>query len=211
MPQPFRTFSGVAAPMLENDINTDQMAPVQTSRNLNPDHAALFFSRRRYTADGKEDPGFVLNRPRFRGGGILVAGNNFGCGSSREGAVWAMAAFGFRCVVARSFADIFRENCLKNGVLTVTLPDDSAAAFEALAVKTDGAAPFTADLENQRIVAPDGTAFAFEIGPSERIALIEGLDDIGMTLKHLDDIRAWEGRTAGARPWLQQAADRRQA
>jgi 3-isopropylmalate dehydratase small subunit len=209
MPEPFRTFSGVAVPMLENDINTDQMAPVQNARGLNPDHAAMFFSRRRFKADGGEDPDFVLNMPRFRGGGILVAGNNFGCGSSREGAVWAMAAFGFRCVVARSFADIFRENCLKNGVLTVTLPDDRAAEFEALVVTNDGAAPFTADLENQRIVAPDGTEFPFEIGQSERIALLEGLDDIGMTLKHLDDIRAWESRAAGARPWLQRAADRR--
>jgi 3-isopropylmalate dehydratase small subunit len=186
------------------------MAPVQTSRNLNPDHAALFFCRRRIRADGGEDPDFVLNRPQFRGGGILVAGDNFGCGSSREGAVWAMAAFGFRCVVARSFADIFRENCLKNGVLTVTLPDDRAAAFEALVVKTDGAGRFTADLENRRIVAPDGTTFDFEIGDSERVALLEGLDDIGTTLKHLDDIKTWEGRTAGERPWLQQAVDGRE-
>jgi len=209
MPEPFKTFSATAVPLLENDINTDQMAPVQTKRGLNPDHAALFFSRRRLREDGSEIADFVLNRPQFKGAGILVAGNNFGCGSSREGAVWALAAYGFKCVVARSFADIFRENCLKNGVLTVTLPDDRAAAFEEMVVATDGAAPFTADLENQRIVAPDGTEFPFEIGHSERVALLEGLDEIGMTLKHLDDIAAWERQTGQHRPWLQHAADRR--
>ena len=203
MPEPFRTLTGIAVPLLENDVNTDQMAPVQNSRGLNPDHAALFFSRRRFSADGSEDPDCVFNRPQFKGGGILVAGRNFGCGSSREGAVWAMAAFGFRCVVARSFADIFRENCLKNGVLTVTLPEERAAAFEALVTQTDGAAPFTADLENQRIVAPDGAEFPFEIGHAERVALLEGLDDIGMTLKHSDDIAAWERRTRRDLPWMQ--------
>jgi 3-isopropylmalate dehydratase small subunit len=209
MPEPFRTFSAVAAPLLENDVNTDQMAPVQTSRSLNPDHAALFFSRRRYREDGGENTDFVLNRPQFKGAGILVSGNNFGCGSSREGAVWALAAYGFKCVVARSFADIYRENCLKNGVLTVTLAEDRAAAFEELVVATDGAANFTADLENQRIVAPDGAEFPFEIGRAERIALLEGLDEIGMTLKHLDDIAAWERQTGQQRPWLQNAADQR--
>ena len=123
--------------------------------------------------------------------------------------MWALVAFGFGCVVARSFADIFRENCLKNGVLTVTFPDDRAAAFEAVVGATDGAAPFTVDLKNQRIVAPDGTEFAFDIAPSERVALLEGLDDIGMSLKHLDDIATWEQQTKQDRPWLQQLADRR--
>ena len=209
MPEPFTTLTGIAVPLLENDVNTDQMAPVQTGRGLEPDHAALFFSRRRFRADGSEDPDCVFNKPQFKGGRILVSGENFGCGSSREGAVWALAAFGFRCVVARSFADIFRENCLRNGVLTVTLSPDRAEAFEKLVGETDGARPFTADLENQRVVGPDGSAFPFEIGPAERTALLEGLDDIGMTLKHRDDIAAWEARVRDQRPWLQELPVRR--
>jgi len=209
MPEPFTTLTGIAVPLLENDVNTDQMAPVQSGRGLNPDHAAAFFSRRRFLADGAEDPDCVFNKPQYQGGRILVSGDNFGCGSSREGAVWALAAFGFRCVVARSFADIFRENCLRNGVLTVTLPPDRAAAFEALVVKTGGTAPFTADLENQRMVGPGGAEFHFDIAAAERTALLEGLDDIGMTLKHRADIAAWEQATRQARPWLQELTDRR--
>jgi len=209
MPEPFKTLTGIAVPLLENDVNTDQMAPVQTGRGLDTDHAAAFFSRRRFRADGSEDPDCVFNKPQFRGGRILVSGENFGCGSSREGAVWALAAFGFGCVVARSFADIFRENCLRNGVLTVALPPDRAEAFEKLVCATDGAQPFSADLENQRIVAPDGSEFPFEIAPAERTALLEGLDDIGMTLKHRADIAAWEARVRAQRPWLQELPVRR--
>ncbi len=146
----------------------------------------------------------MFNRPQFQGARILVSGANFGCGSSREAAVWAMAGYGIRCVVARGFADIFRENCLRNGVLTATLPPDRAAAFEALVTETDGAAPFTADLKTCRIVAPDGTEFPFDIAPAERTALLEGLDDIAMTLKHRADIAAWERKTREERPWLQE-------
>jgi len=203
MPEPFTTLTGIAVPLIENDINTDQIAPVETSRGLEFDHAALFFTRRRHRPDGGENPDCVFNQPQFQGARILVAGDNFGCGSSREGAVWAMAGYGIRCVVARGFADIFRENCLRNGVLTATLPPDRARAFEALVTETDGAAPFTADLENQRIVAPDGAQFPFDIAPAERTALLEGLDDIAMTLKHRADIAAWERKTSDARPWLQ--------
>jgi len=209
MPEPFTTLTGVAAPLLVDDINTDQITPVQRSRNLHPDYARVLFSGLRYREDGSDSPDFILNQPGFRNTRILVTGSNFGCGSSREGAVWAMAAFGIRCIVARSFADIYRENCLKNGVLPVVLPPADSQVFEAKVIETAGAAPFTADLENQRIRCPDGTGFVFDIAPAERTALLEGLDDIGLTLKHADEIAAWENRTSGERPWLQAPVERR--
>jgi len=207
--EPFTTLTGVAAPMLVDDLNTDQITPVHREATLDPDYARMLFSRLRFNDDGSENPDFFLNQEPFRETRILVSGNNFGCGSSREGAVWALAAYGIRCVVARSFADIFRENCLKNGVLPVTLAPEDARRFEALVVEADGAAAFTADLVSQRIACPDGTGFAFDIAPGERTALLEGLDDIGLTLKHADDIGAWETRMRGAMPWLQTLADRR--
>jgi 3-isopropylmalate dehydratase small subunit len=209
--EPFRTLTGVAAPMLVDDLNTDQITPVQRKSTLTPDYALMLFSRLRFNEDGTENPDFLLNRPRFRRTRILVSGNNFGCGSSRESAVWAMVAYGIRCVVARSFADIFRENCLKNGVLPVTFPAGDAARFEALTVATDGAAEFTADLEAQEIRGPDGAVFPFDIAPAERTALLEGLDDIGMTLKHAADVAAFEQSVRAARPWLQETRDRRGA
>ena len=205
----FSTLTGVAAPLLEDDLNTDQIQPVSRSKGLKPDYAALLFSRWRYRGDGSEEPDFLINRPQFRTTRILVGGNNFGCGSSREGAVWSLIAFGIRCIVARSFADIFRENCLRNGLPPIVLAPGQAAAFEATVTKVDGSAPFTADLPNQRMHCPDGAEFAFDIAPGERTALLEGLDDIGLTLKHRDEIAGWEQRTKSERPWLQEVADRR--
>lgn len=207
--EPFITLTGVVAPFLEDDLNTDQILPVIRTKGLKPDYAALTFFRRRYLDDGSENPDFILNQPRFRATKMLVGGNNFGCGSSREGAVWSLTAFGIRCIVARSFADIFIDNCLKNGVLTVVLADEHAASFEKLVVETDGAAPFTADLTNQCIRCPDGAEIPFDIGPAERTALLEGLDDIGLTLKHADAVAQFEQRIKSESPWLQSAADSR--
>lgn len=207
--QPFSTLTGIAAPLLQADLNTDQIMPVSRSKGLKPDYAKLLFSRWRYLEDGSENPDFLLNQPQFRQTRILVGGANFGCGSSREGAVWSLVAFGIRCIIARSFADTFRENCLKNGVLTVVLPPDRATALEALITENDGQGQFTADLPNQRIVCPDGAEIAFDIAPAERTALLEGLDDIGLTMKHGDDIAQWEQRVKRERPWLQELADSR--
>ncbi len=199
--EPFISWTGVAAPMLADDINTDQITPVY--RDLHPDYAKLLFARKRKRPDGSDDPEFVLNKPQFKGAKILVAGQNFGCGSSRESAVWAFVAVGIRCLVARSFADIYRDNCLKNGVLPVVLAGGDAEAFEKLVVETDGKAPFTADLRTQTVTAPGGRQFKFEIAPEDRTILLEGLDDIGLTLKHANDIAAWEQRAQRERPWLQ--------
>jgi 3-isopropylmalate/(R)-2-methylmalate dehydratase small subunit len=205
--QPFTTLTGVAVPLLQDDINTDQITPI--NRNMNPDWAALLFANARKRPDGSDDPNFSLNQPQFRKPSILVTGRNFGCGSSREGAVWAMIATGIRCIVARSFADIYRENCLQNGLLPVELAPADSTAFEARVRAADGAAPFTVDLQTQRISGPGGPDLAFEMPPADRMRLIEGLDDIGLTLKHAPDIAAWEKRMGSAHPWLQTAADSR--
>jgi len=194
--QPFERVTGVAAPLLLDDVNTDQIAPVTTA--FDPDYAALLFSRQR------ADPAFVLNRPQFRHAAVLVAGANFGCGSSRESAVWALAAFGFRVVVARSFADIFRENCIKNGVLPIALAPDDAVALEQAIVAADGAESCTVDLADGRIDAPGGLQVRFEIAPAERDALLRGLDDIGLTLACADAIAEWEALARREYPWLQE-------
>lgn len=199
--EPFISITGIAAPMPADDINTDQITPVH--RDLHPDYGKLLFARKRKRADGSEDPDFVLNKPQFKEAKILVAGRNFGCGSSRESAVWAFVAVGIRCLVARSFADIYRDNCLKNGVLPVVLAPADADAFEKLVVDTNGTAPFTVDLRTQSIAAPGGRQFRFDIAPEDRTILLEGLDDIGLTLKHADDIATWEQRARRERPWLQ--------
>jgi 3-isopropylmalate dehydratase small subunit len=199
--EPFISLTGVAAPMLADDINTDQITPVY--RDLHPDYAKLLFARKRKRPDGSDDPDFVLNKPQFKDAKILVAGQNFGCGSSRESAVWAFVAVGIRCIVARSFADIYRDNCLKNGVLPVVLSAGDADAFEKLVVATDGKAPFTADLRSQTLTGPGGRQFSFKIAPEDRTILLEGLDDIGLTLKHAPDIAAWEQRMQRERPWVQ--------
>ena len=145
--QPFITLTGVAVPLLRDDVNTDQITPI--NRDIDPDWAALLFANTRKRADGSDDPDFPLNKPQFRRPSILVAGRNFGCGSSREGAVWAMLATGIRCIVARSFADIYRENCLQNGLLPIELNAADAEAFAARVIAADGVASFTVDLEAQ--------------------------------------------------------------
>jgi 3-isopropylmalate dehydratase small subunit len=207
--QPFTTHTGVAVPLFKDDVNTDQIAPVQAMRALKPDYKALLFMRARRRDDGTEDPDFVLNQPQFREPGMLVSGHNFGAGSSREAAVWGMLANNIRVIVARSFADIYRENCLQNGLLPIVLAPPDADAFEKQVVAVNGAAPFTVDLETQRISCPDGAVFAFDIPPADRMRLLEGLDDIGFTLKHADEIGAFEKRMVAAQPWLQTAADSR--
>jgi 3-isopropylmalate/(R)-2-methylmalate dehydratase small subunit len=205
----FSRHTGIAVPMLQDDINTDQVAPVAAMRNLKPDYKKLLFMRARQRADGSEDPDFVLNKPQFRNPGILVTGQNFGAGSSREAAVWGMLANNIRCIVARSFADIYRENCLQNGLLPIVLAAGAADAFEQRVVAVNGASPFTVDLESQRITGPGGPDIAFDLPAADRMRLLEGLDDIGLTLKHADEIAGWERRIAADQPWLQSAADHR--
>ena len=202
--QPFSSHTGIAVPLLVDDLNTDQIAPVQAMRDLKPDYKKLLFMRTR-----AEEPDFVLNKPQFQNPGILVSGNNFGAGSSREAAVWGMLANNIRVIVAKSFADIYRENCLQNGLLPVVLPEAEADAFIARVVAVNGAAPFTVDLQTQKISGPGGPDVVFDIAPADRMRLLEGLDDIGLTLKHTEEIVAFEKRVANAQPWLQTATDSR--
>jgi 3-isopropylmalate/(R)-2-methylmalate dehydratase small subunit len=207
--QPFTRHTGIAVPLIGDDINTDQIAPVQAMRQLKPDYRALLFMRARRHDDGSENPDFVLNQPQFRQPGILVTGHNFGAGSSREAAVWGMLANDIRVIVARSFADIYRENCLQNGLLPIVLAAGAADAFEERVVAVNGASPFTVDLESQRITGPGGPDIAFDLPAADRMRLLEGLDDIGLTLKHADEIADWERRIAADQPWLQSATDHR--
>ena len=207
--QPFTSHTGIAVPLLKDDINTDQIAPALHSRGLKEDYKAMLFNRARQREDGSEDPDFVLNKPQFRDAGILVTGNNFGAGSSRESAVWSMLANNIRVIVAKSFADIYRENCLQNGLLPIVLAAEEADAFTARVVAVNGAAPFTIDLVTQRISGPGGADVAFDIAGAERTRLLECLDDIGLTLKHMDEIVSWEERAAKAQPWLQETHDSR--
>jgi 3-isopropylmalate/(R)-2-methylmalate dehydratase small subunit len=209
--EPFTRVTGIAAPMLMDDINTDQISPSGRPGAGRHDYGALLFWRRRLLDDGSEDPDFVLNRPQYRNARILVSGRNFGCGSSRESAVWALTANNIRCIVARSFADYFRENCLQNAVLALALPDADADRVEAAVLAADGRADMTVDLEQQRVVLPDGEAISFTIPAAERACLLEGLDNIGMTLKHERAIAAWEERVAAEQPWIQSARDSRLA
>jgi 3-isopropylmalate dehydratase small subunit len=207
--QPFKSHTGIAVPLLQDDINTDQIAPVQAMRNLKPDYKQLLFMRARKRDDGSENPDFVLNKPQFRNPGILVTGQNFGAGSSRESAVWGMLANNIRVIVAKSFADIYRENCLQNGLLPIVLAPAQADAFEQRVIAANGAAPFTVDLETQIISGPGGADITFDIAAADRMRLLEGLDDIGLTLKHTEEIVAFEKRMAAAQPWLQTARDSR--
>ena len=154
--QPFSSHTGIAVPMIEDDINTDQMAPVQAMREMKPDYKKMLFMRSR-----AENPEFVLNQPQFRNPGILVTGQNFGAGSSREAAVWGMLANNIRVIVAKSFADIYRENCLQNGLLPVVLEPADADAFIARVVAANGSAPFTVDLPAQRISGRPSPESAF--------------------------------------------------
>ena len=207
--QPFTRHTGIAVPLLRDDINTDQIAPIAAMRQLKPDYQTMLFARARRRADGSEDPDFVLNQPQFRQPGILVTGHNFGAGSSRESAVWSMLANNIRVIIAKSFADIYRENCLQNGLLPLVLRLEDTGAFDARVLSVNGAGLFTVDLETQTISGPGGGDLTFDIPAADRMRLIEGLDDIGLTLKHTDEIKAWEKRMAAAQPWLQTAHDSR--
>jgi 3-isopropylmalate/(R)-2-methylmalate dehydratase small subunit len=196
----FTKLQAVAAPMPLMNINTDIIIParfLKTIKRTGLGKAAFYAVR--YDDSGAERADFVLNQPRYRAAKILITGANFGCGSSREHAPWALADFGIRCVIAPSFADIFQNNCFKNGILCITLPQEKVDALAAQA--SAGAGEFTVDLETMVITAPDGTATAFNIDPTLRKNLLEGLDDIGLTLRHADRISAFENRRRMEQPW----------
>ena len=199
----FRSVSGAAAALMMDDINTDQVIPSVYLKDLHADMAQGLLAFMRRNPDGSSKADFVLEKPQYKGAPILVTGANFGCGSSREHAVWALRAFGIRCVIGASPAEFFRDNCLKNGLLPITLDAVRMAELAGQVSAADGRAPFTVDLEACEIRGPGGYVCRFDIAPFERVALLEGLDDIGQTQKHLAEIEAWEARVARDKPFLQ--------
>jgi 3-isopropylmalate/(R)-2-methylmalate dehydratase small subunit len=188
----FRRETGRVAVLDRPDVDTDQIVPKQFLKRIErTGYGEVLFFDWRYDADGAERPGFELNRPEFRGARILLAGRNFGCGSSREHAAWALRDYGIDVVVAPSFGDIFRSNAAKNGLLAVQLPEDEVKRLME-GVDLDVGSEMTVDLERRVVVAPDGREIPFEIDESTRHRLLEGLDDIGLTLHHEDAIDAYE-------------------
>jgi 3-isopropylmalate/(R)-2-methylmalate dehydratase small subunit len=199
--QPFRTLTGVAAPMRNNNVDTDRIIPKNYLKTIKRTGLGVgLFADQRYLDDGSENPDFILNKPAYRNAQVLVAGDNFGCGSSREHAPWALLDFGIRCVISTSFADIFYNNCFKNGVLPIVVsPEDLEKLFDD--ADRGSNATLTIDLENQTIHGPDGGTLHFEIDAFRKHCLLNGLDDIGLTLEKAASIDTFESRNASQRPW----------
>ena len=198
--QPFTTLTGVAAPLKIVNVDTDMIIPKQYLKTIKRTGLGTgLFAEMRYKEDGSENPDFVLNRPAYRKAQILVAGDNFGCGSSREHAPWALLDFGIRCVISTSFADIFYNNCFKNGILPVTLPEETVHHILDKAKSTPGY-QVTVDLEKQVVQDNEGLEAHFEVDPFRRYCLLNGLDDIGLTLEKATAIDAYEKKLA-ERPW----------
>ena len=192
--QPFRKHTGLVAPFDRANVDTDQIIPKQFLKSIERTGFGEFlFFDWRYRPDGAPDPSFVLNQPRYEGASILVAGKNFGCGSSREHAPWALREFGFRAIIAPSFADIFANNCFKNGMLPIVVADDEVARISGRTAYAESY-KLTIDLESQSITDDAGLSIDFAVGEFQRYCLMEGLDDIGLTLRHQADIDAYEAR-----------------
>ncbi len=202
----FTSLTGVAAPLPLINVDTDMIIPKQFLKTIKRTGlGANLFDEMRFTQDGAEIEEFVLNKPAYREAKILVAGDNFGCGSSREHAPWALLDFGIRCVIASSFADIFYNNCFKNGILPIVLPQEEVDKLMDDAERGANAI-LTVDLESQTITGPDGGSISFDVDPFRKHCLLNGLDDIGLTMQKADSIDAFEAKQAAAQPWTQQSA-----
>ncbi|MCC2096897.1 MAG: 3-isopropylmalate dehydratase small subunit [Hyphomicrobiales bacterium] len=198
----FTTLTGVAAPLNIVNIDTDAIIPKQYLKTIARTGLGKgLFSEMRYNADGSENPDFILNKPAYRNAKILVAGDNFGCGSSREHAPWALLDFGITCVISTSFADIFYNNCFQNGVLPAKVSKEDLDKLMDDAGRGANAT-LTVDLEKQEITGPDGGVVKFDIEPFRKHCLLNGLDDIGLTMQKNKDIGTYEKKVAEARPWM---------
>jgi 3-isopropylmalate/(R)-2-methylmalate dehydratase small subunit len=201
----FTTLTGVAAPLPMINIDTDKIIPKQYLKTIQRSGLGKgLFDEMRYNADGSEIPGFVLNQPAYRQAKILVAGENFGCGSSREHAPWALLDFGITCIIASDFADIFYNNCFKNGVLPIKL-DQKLVDVLMEDAKNGANAVFTIDLDKQLISRPDGQTVSFELDAFRKHCLLNGLDDIGLTLEKAPAIQSYEDKQRLSQPWLARA------
>ncbi|MRX50911.1 3-isopropylmalate dehydratase small subunit [Paracoccus sp. S-4012] len=198
----FTTLTGIAAPMPLVNIDTDMIIPKQFLKTIHRSGLGKnLFDEMRYLADGSENPDFVLNQPAWREAQIIVAGDNFGCGSSREHAPWALLDFGIRSVISTSFADIFYNNCFQNGILPIVLPEDAVKVLMEDA-KNGANARLSIDLEAQTVTASDGQEFRFDIDPHRKHNLLNGLDDVGQTLQKGAAIEAYEAKIAQSQPWV---------
>ena len=198
----FTTLRGVAAPLPMINVDTDKIIPKQFLKTIKRSGLGKnLFDEMRYDDNGDEIPDFVLNKPAYRAARFLITGENFGCGSSREHAPWALLDFGIRCIIATSFADIFYNNCFKNGILPIILPQEHLDLLMDDAQR--GANAMVAvDLEAQQITGPDGGMITFEIDPFRKQCLLDGLDDIDLTMAKSDSIDSFEARQKAAQPWL---------
>ena len=200
--QKFTKLTGVAAPMDAINVDTDQIIPKLHLRTIKRTGLGkVLFDELRFNPDGTEKPGFILNQEPYRKAEILVAGDNFGCGSSREHAPWALLDFGIRCVISTSFADIFYNNCFKNGILPITVSADELQALMADASDRENPV-LTVDRHAQEITRPNGATVSFAIDEFRRECLLDGLDDIGLTMQKVDRIDAFEARQREQQPWL---------
>ena len=200
--QAFTKLTGIAAPLPKANVDTDQIIPARFLKSISRlGFGKNLFANFRYKEDGSENPDFVLNQEPYRKAEVLIAFENFGCGSSREHAPWALLDFGIRCVIAPDFADIFNNNCFKNGVLPVRLPREICEKLMEDA-KMGGNARITVDLERQVVVRPNGEEIPFQVDPLRRHLMLNGLDDIGQTMQHAPAIDGFEARQRAAQPWL---------
>ena len=200
----FATLNSAAAPILRENIDTDVIIPISrlVGNSVRGTLGQWCFTPLRYKADGSENPEFVLNREPYRGAQILLTGVNFGCGSSREGAVWALHEMGVRCVIGSSFGDIFFNNCFQNGVLPVVLDRATVESLAREVEASQGAGRISVDLNDLTVTAPSGTRHAFAVEPKRRQALLEGLDEIAITLQRAPEIAAFQAEDRRRRPWV---------
>jgi 3-isopropylmalate/(R)-2-methylmalate dehydratase small subunit len=201
--QPFKIVSGPAATLMQTNINTDVIIRIERLTGGKREELGRYaLEAMRYRADGSENSEFPFNQERYRSAPILLAGRNFGCGSSREGAVWALMGMGLRCVIAESFGDIFFSNCFQNGMLPIRLSE--SIVHDLVKQASESAKPFTIDLEKSVITTPSGMTITFQVDPLRREALLAGLDDIGLTISQGSEIAAWQAADRAARPWIWQ-------
>jgi 3-isopropylmalate/(R)-2-methylmalate dehydratase small subunit len=204
MPKPFTTLSAIAAPIMRSNIDTDVVIRIErlVGNSVRGTLGKWAFGSLRYLPDGSENPEFILNREPYRQAEILVTGPNFGCGSSREGAVWSLQELGIRAIIGSSFGDIFFANCFQNGILPIIVDKEIVDGLAAEVEHTQGAGRIGVDLEAQTITSPAGKQVRFEIDPRRRAGLLEGLDEILMTLRRDDEIRAFQASDRAERPWI---------
>jgi 3-isopropylmalate/(R)-2-methylmalate dehydratase small subunit len=204
MPKPFTKLNGIAAPIMRSNIDTDVIIRIErlVGNSVRGTLGKWAFGSLRYLSDGSENPEFILNREPYRQAEILITGPNFGCGSSREGAVWSLQEMGIRAIIGSGFGDIFFANCFQNGILPIVVDKEIVDGLAAEVERTQGAGRISIDLEARTITSPSGRQFRFEIDPRRRAGLLEGLDEVALTLQRDNEIRAFQASDRAERPWI---------